>query len=251
MTHEIKSAIILAAGRGSRLRTVTEKPKALLEVRGEVLIERLIEQLQAKGIDDIIIVTGYRHKDFYYLEDKYDIELVYNKKWFCTNNIVSFIKAYEARSRVLSQCGTIILDADIYINDDSVIQTKIDNSGYYVEYSDDAEKCKSEWIVKMVGASNRHITNVIIDGRCDHGYVLRSLSVWTPLDFRNLYICAKAAIIDGYNMQCYIDHIPCVINSDKFHLRPYIADENSLLEIDTELDYNEVVKEHDNEEIQE
>lgn len=251
MTHEIKSAIILAAGRGSRLRTVTEKPKSLLEVRGEVLIERLIKQLQAKGIDEIIVVTGYRHKDFYYLEDKYDIELVYNKKWFCTNNIISFIKGYEARSRILSRYGTIMLDADIYIKDCSVIQTKIDNSGYYVEYSDNAEKCKSEWIVKMVGASDRHITNVITDGHCDHGYVLRSLSVWTPLDFRNLYTCAKEAIIDGYNMQCYIDHIPCVINSDKFHLRPYVANENSLLEIDTELDYNEVVKEHDNEEIQE
>lgn len=251
MTYEIKSAIILAAGRGSRLRTVTEKPKALLEIRGEVLIERLIKQLQAKGIDDITIVTGYRHKDFYYLEDKYDIELVYNKKWFCTNNIISFIKGFEAHSRELSQYGTIILDADIYINDESIIQTKIDTSGYYVEYSDDAEKCKNEWIVKMVGAADRHIIKVITDGSCDHGYVLRSLSVWTPLDIYTLYNCAKRAIVDGYNMQCYIDHIPCVINSDKFHLRPYIANENSLLEIDTELDYNEVVKEHDNEEIQE
>ena len=251
MTYEIKSAIILAAGRGNRLRTVTEKPKALLEIRGEVLIERLIKQLQAKGIDNITIVTGYRHKDFYYLEDKYDIELVYNKKWFCTNNIISFIKGFEAHSRALSRYGTIMLDADIYINDESIIQTKIDTSGYYVEYSEDAEKCKNEWIVKMVGAADRHIVKVITDGSCDRGYVLRSLSVWTPLDIHTLYNCAKRAIIDGYNMQCYIDHIPCVINSDKFHLRPYIANENSLLEIDTELDYNEIVKEHDNEEIQE
>lgn len=250
MIYEIKSAIILAAGRGSRLRTVTEKPKALLEIRGEVLIERLIEQLQAKGIDDITIVTGYRHKDFCYLEDKYDVELVYNKKWFCTNNIISFIKGFEAHSRALSQYGTIVLDGDIYINDESIIQTKIDHSGYYVEYSDDAEKCKSEWIVKMVGAADRRIINVITDGSCDHGYVLRSLSVWTPFDFHTLYNCAKRAIADGYNMQCYIDHIPCVINSDKFHLKPYVANENSLLEIDTELDYNKVVKEHDNEELQ-
>ena len=80
MVHEIKSAIILAAGRGKRLESLTnDRPKSLLRVRGQVLIERLIEQLQAKGIDDIYVVTGYKHWMFDYLNEKYGVTLVYNK----------------------------------------------------------------------------------------------------------------------------------------------------------------------------
>ena len=74
MVHEIKSAIILAAGRGKRLENLTdEQPKPLCKVRGEVLIERLIEQLQAKGIDDIYVVVGYKYWKFDYLNEKYEI----------------------------------------------------------------------------------------------------------------------------------------------------------------------------------
>jgi L-glutamine-phosphate cytidylyltransferase len=53
-------AIILAAGRGSRLHPYTENcPKCLTRLGGMTLIERQITTLQNAGIEDIIIVTGY------------------------------------------------------------------------------------------------------------------------------------------------------------------------------------------------
>ncbi|BBM83134.1 NTP transferase domain-containing protein [Candidatus Uabimicrobium amorphum] len=75
-------ALILAAGRGSRLKEYTEdKPKSLLEINGRTLIERSILNLQKAGFSEVIIVTGYLHKlleDF--IVEKYSsfCKVVYN-----------------------------------------------------------------------------------------------------------------------------------------------------------------------------
>ena len=54
-------AIILAAGKGSRLYPITlDKPKGLLEIGSETILDRLIRQFRAVGIDDIFLVVGYQ-----------------------------------------------------------------------------------------------------------------------------------------------------------------------------------------------
>lgn len=61
----MKNAIILAAGKSSKFAPFTyEKPKGLFCVKGEILIERQIEQLQNAGIKDIYIVVGYMKENF-------------------------------------------------------------------------------------------------------------------------------------------------------------------------------------------
>lgn len=66
---KVNNAIIMAAGTASRFAPLSfEKPKALIEVRGEILIERQINQLQEAGIKEIIIVTGYKAEQFEYLK---------------------------------------------------------------------------------------------------------------------------------------------------------------------------------------
>lgn len=55
------TAIILAAGVGKRFGPdANERPKALLEVDGEALVERLIRQLDRAGVGRIVVVVGYR-----------------------------------------------------------------------------------------------------------------------------------------------------------------------------------------------
>jgi len=52
--------VVLAAGKGLRLRPLTDKsPKALIEVGGKSLLEHSIEKLVSAGIVDICIVVGY------------------------------------------------------------------------------------------------------------------------------------------------------------------------------------------------
>lgn len=54
-------AIILAAGRGSRMKDLTEeRPKCLVELRGKTLLEWQLEALRGAGISQIAIVTGYK-----------------------------------------------------------------------------------------------------------------------------------------------------------------------------------------------
>ena len=58
------NALILAAGQGSRLRSITKgKPKCMLKIQGKSIIERQIEMFYDIGVQKIFIVVGYR-KDF-------------------------------------------------------------------------------------------------------------------------------------------------------------------------------------------
>lgn len=54
-----RNAIILAAGKSSRFAPFTyERPKGLFRVKGEILIERQIEQLREAGVTGIYVVVG-------------------------------------------------------------------------------------------------------------------------------------------------------------------------------------------------
>ena len=61
--YRVKNAVIMAAGMSTRFAPLSyEKPKALLRVKGELLIEREIRQLQEAGIRDITLVVGYMRR---------------------------------------------------------------------------------------------------------------------------------------------------------------------------------------------
>lgn len=76
------NAIILAAGQGIRMIPINNSvPKALLDVNGEILIERIIEQLIESNINDITIVVGFMEDQFHYLIDKYGVKLVSNAEY--------------------------------------------------------------------------------------------------------------------------------------------------------------------------
>lgn len=55
-------AIILAAGKGSRLLPMTLlKPKPLLKINGKTILENMIKRLKNAGVKDITVVTGYKN----------------------------------------------------------------------------------------------------------------------------------------------------------------------------------------------
>lgn len=85
-------AIILAAGRGSRMKTLTdERPKCLVEIHGRPLLEWQLDALRGAGIEEIAIVTGYR-RDM--LQPQGLIEF-HNPRWETTNMVSSLACAAE------------------------------------------------------------------------------------------------------------------------------------------------------------
>lgn len=89
LPYKVNNAIIMAAGMSSRFVPLSfEKPKGLLKVKGEVLIERQINQLIEVGIKNIILVVGYKKEDFLYLKNKYSfIKIIDNPSYSKKNNI--------------------------------------------------------------------------------------------------------------------------------------------------------------------
>lgn len=107
--YKVSNAVILAAGPSSRFVPLSlELPKALFKVKGEVLIERQIEQLQEAGIKDITVVLGYKKELLFYLKEKYGVNLLINAEYNRKNNIESL---YLARKQISS---TYICSCDDY-----------------------------------------------------------------------------------------------------------------------------------------
>ena len=149
---KVDNAIIMAAGTASRFAPLSyEKPKALIEVRGEVLIERQIRQLRETGIEEVVVVTGYKAEQFEYLKDKYGVVLINNPYYLTRNNNSSI---YAAREYIKN---SYICSSDNYFITNP-FESDVDESYYSAVYmeGDTGEWCISEdggWIkdVKVGG----------------------------------------------------------------------------------------------------
>ena len=87
MVKKINKAIILAAGRGSRLQNVLKgKPKPLLKIEKESIINLLIDKLEKLKIKKIIVVTGFKSKIIKKRIRK-KIKFIYYPNFNKTNNL--------------------------------------------------------------------------------------------------------------------------------------------------------------------
>ena len=119
----------MAAGTSSRFVPLSlEKPKGLLGVKGEVLIERQIRQLKEAGVEDVTIVTGYKALSFEYLKDKYGVSLVHNEDYARYNNTSSIIRVIDRLS------DTFICCSDHYFSR-NVFKDAADESYYAARYA--------------------------------------------------------------------------------------------------------------------
>lgn len=63
--EEIRQAVILAGGQGTRLRPLTfTTPKPLIEVAGKPFVQHLIEHLRDEGVEEVVLLTSYLHEKF-------------------------------------------------------------------------------------------------------------------------------------------------------------------------------------------
>ena len=83
-------AIIIAAGMSSRLVELTDdKPKCMLEIKGKTILQRQIETFNQCGIDEIIVIRGYKKEVINYTGVKY----IYNQNYRRNNILESLMYA--------------------------------------------------------------------------------------------------------------------------------------------------------------
>lgn len=125
-----RNAIIMAAGTSSRFVPLSaERPKGLIEVKGEILIERQIHQLKEAGVEDITLVVGYKAEMFAYLKDKYGVGVVLNEDYARYNNISSIMRAIDKLN------NTFVCSSDNYFPENVFLQESVDSyySALYAE----------------------------------------------------------------------------------------------------------------------
>lgn len=160
MGYKVDNAVIMAAGTASRFAPLShERPKALIEVKGEVLIERQIRQLQEAGIENIILVVGYMKEQFAYLQEKMGVHIVENNEYLTRNNNASIyvVKDYLR--------NTYICSSDNYFQENP-FEAEVDDAYYAAVY---AHGETSEWCITE--DAKGYIDSVSIGGQ-DSWYML-------------------------------------------------------------------------------
>ncbi len=107
-------AVILAAGKGTRLRPLTERlPKSLIEVGGKTLLERSLDNLKEAGITEAVIVVGFfaeRIKEkLGRVYNGISIDYIQNDDYPTSGSMWSFYKSKD----IIGDDGVILLESDI------------------------------------------------------------------------------------------------------------------------------------------
>lgn len=119
--------LILAAGMGKRLKSLTaNNTKCMVKVNGVTMIERALTQLDALGLDRIVIVVGYeaeKLKDYIStLAVSTPIVFVDNPVYDRTNNIYSLALAADH----LQEDDTLLLESDL-VFEDGILRDLVDD----------------------------------------------------------------------------------------------------------------------------
>ena len=217
--YNVDNAIIMAAGVSSRFAPLSyEKPKALITVNGEVLIERQIRQLREVGINEIVVVVGYKKEQFYYLKEKFGVIIVENPEYNTRNNNASI---YVAQKYIHN---SYICSADNYFTQNPFTKM-VEESFYSVVYSNGKT---DEWCVDI--DDNEYITGVKIGG--ENSWYMLGHVFWSE-SFSEKFL---GILNDEYNLpqtknllweSIYINHI------DELKMKIKKYDDNYIFEFDT------------------
>ena len=182
MGYQVDNAIIMAAGTASRFAPLSfEKPKALTEVKGEVLIERQIRQLQEAGVSEIIIVVGYQKEQFMYLQERFGVQIAVNDEYLTRNNNASI---YVVRDKLRN---SYICSSDNYFSRNP-FEKEVDDAYYAAVY---ANGPTNEWC--MTENEEGYIDSVQIGG--ENAWYMLGHTFWSE-DFSREFVRILERIYD-------------------------------------------------------
>jgi choline kinase len=148
-------AIVLAAGVGNRLRSVTGVPKCLIEIDDTTLLERYLGALETLGVCDVVIVVGYHQEMVGRLVSSFDfhgsLTLILNPR-FIRGSVLSLDCASEHLSG-----DVLLMDGDVYFEDE-LLRRVVDTPESNTVAIDTTSSSTGEEM--MVGASAGRIVDM-------------------------------------------------------------------------------------------
>lgn len=213
----------MASGLGTRMRPLTlTTPKPLIKVGNKPMIETVIDGLENRGLDNIVIVVGYLGEQFEYLKEKYkNVSIVENTVYETVNNISS---VYAARD-VLLKGNCFICEADLFVYDASIFNATHNSSCYYGKM---VEGHSDDWVFDL--DMDGIITRVGKSG--DNCYNMTGIAYFTEDDAKILYAALEKEYGTADYEELFWDEVVDK-HIDEFKLRVYPVGHNQIVEIDT------------------
>lgn len=121
MSGTLTKAVVLAAGRGTRMRELTQSmPKPMVEVCGKPVLSYILEGLRDAGVRQILIVVGYRKEvvvDHFRGGSALGIEIVYREQISQdgTGKVVELAREFCGPDPFILSYGDIVVDPSIYL----------------------------------------------------------------------------------------------------------------------------------------
>lgn len=218
--YRVKRAIFIAAGFGSRMVPITlNTPKPLVRVKGQRIIDSLLDAVVAAGIEEIYVVRGYLAEQFDQLLYKYPgIRFIENPSYNEANNISSLMCV-----RSLLQ-NAYVLEGDMLLHNKDLV-TKYQ---YCSNYLGVPVPVTDDWCFET---KNDFITKVQVGGtNCQQ---MIGISYWTAEDGAKL----ENHIAEVYNApggkEKYWDQVPLEFYLGEYKITVRRCTFDDIIEIDT------------------
>ena len=232
--YRVKRAVFLAAGFSARLLPITlNTPKPLVRVKGQRIIDSLLDACLAAGITEIYVVRGYLPEQFDQLLYKYPmIKFLENPIYNESNNISSAMVARYLLS------NAYVFEADLLISNPGLIRKYQYSSnilGIKTERTDD-------WCVVV---KDGLIAEEKVGGEGDDIWRLIGISYWSEADGHKL----SNDLIETYQApggkERYWEQVPLLYCKQNYSVGIRECSGNDITEIDTFRELKEIDRTYD------
>lgn len=230
--YRAKRAVFIAAGFGSRLVPITlNTPKPLVRVKGQRIIDGLIDACLAAGINEIYIVRGYLAEQFDQLLYKYPmIKFLDNPYYNEANNISSAIIARHLLS------NAYVFEADLLISNPKII-TKYHYSSDFLAIE---KERTDDWCFEVKDG-------VIVEQKVGglNCWQMVGISYWNEMDGHKLTTDLKEVYEMPGGKEKYWEQVPLAVRKDNYRVEVKACLDSDIIEIDTFRELKAIDKTYD------
>lgn len=220
--YRAKRAVFLAAGFGTRLVPITfNAPKPLVRVKGQRIIDGLIDACLKAGINEIYIVRGHLAEQFDQLLYKYPmVKFLENPSFNEANNIGSAMVARYMLS------NAYVLESDILLHNIDIIKPY----HYCSNFLGIKKQRVDDWCCTV---KEGVIVDEQLGGEGDNVYQMVGISYWDEADGHKLSQDIKEVFEAPGGKERYWEQVPLVYRKERYKVEIRECLDTDLDEIDT------------------